>query len=113
KPKPRDPMRLESEEFPAVDLNRTGIGMRGAAESIEYCGLAGAVRPDNRLNNAERDVEVDTIERDEAAETFGHATRREDRRIAHRAPASRSRISEAMDARPPGAKTITTMTPRP
>src|SRR6202051_5117136 len=113
KPKPCDSMWLKSEQLLAVDLNRTSIGMRGAAECIEQCGLAGSVRSDDRQDNAARNVEIDTIQRDEATEPFGHATRGEDRAVAHRAPASRSRIVEAMDARPPGARTITAMTPRP
>ena len=78
-------MRLKSEQLLAVDLNRTRIGMRGAAECIEQCGLAGSVRSDDRLDNAARNVEIDTIQRDKATEPFGHATRGEDRAVAHRA----------------------------
>src|ERR1700761_2753598 len=55
---PRDPMWLEGKDFIAVDANRAGIGMRCTAQRVEERGLARAVRPDDRLNDAAGDVEI-------------------------------------------------------
>src|SRR5882672_2401708 len=106
-------MRLQFEDFVALDPDRTGIGMGGAAEGVEQRGLAGAVRPDNRLDNTAGNLEVNMIQRDKPTEPLGDAACHEYRRLFHHARISRCWMREATDARPPGARTITTMTPRP
>src|SRR3546814_3338659 len=45
-------------------------GRVDAVDDVEQGGLAGAVRPDHPLDFAFLDVEIDSVEHDEAAETL-------------------------------------------
>src|SRR6266478_8904157 len=97
----------------AADANRSGVGMRGAAQRVEQRGFAGAVWTDDGLHDASRHVKVEAIKRDEAAKSACHASRDNDRLRGQRARVRRTANCDASEARPPGASTITAITPRP
>src|SRR5258708_2394426 len=75
---PRDAMRLESENLRAADADRAGVRMRRAAQRVQQRGLAGAVGADDSLHDAAGHVEIDAVERDQAAEAPRHAARADD-----------------------------------
>src|SRR3981189_1452419 len=102
---PRDAVRLEPENLRAVDSDRAGVRMRRAAQRVQQRGLAGAVGADDGLYDATRHVEIDAVERDQAAEAPRHATRADDWLIRHRAPSRRRGDMAIIEARPPGSST--------
>ena len=65
------------------------------------------------MHNASDHDEVEAIKRDEAAKPPRHASRDNDRLRGQLARARRSRSNDASEASPPGASTITAITPRP
>src|ERR1039458_1710160 len=54
----------------AVEIDGAGFVLHRAADAIDQRALAGAVRPDQPEPLARLHLEIDAIERDEAAETF-------------------------------------------
>ena len=57
---------------------------KGAGEQVEERGLAGAVRPDDRVQAARLDGEADVLHRHEGAEGFAQALCLEDRHAKNR-----------------------------
>src|SRR5271154_7433561 len=109
----RDAVRLETKNFFTLDTNRPSVRVRGAAERVEQGRLAGAVGSDNRLHDAFGDIEIDIVECDKPTKATRHPAGHNDRFSGQCAPARRNWNCDATDASPPGARTMTAMTPRP
>src|SRR5262249_30953948 len=85
------------------------VGLEHAGDQIDQRGLAGAVRPDQRIALARREIERDTARDDERAEALVQAARRQ-RRGAHARLRSKKRTSRAAPPRMPFGRKITTAT---
>ena len=74
-----------------MQMNGAAIGAEDAGYGLHEGRLAGAVVADQRQDLAGREIEVDIVDRDEAAEALDHAATGEDGsglrhgRSAHRA----------------------------
>src|ERR1035437_4293963 len=66
----------------AGKMDAAGIGRQLSAELGDQRGLAGAVRPDHRVQLARGDVEYDIVGADDALEAFGQVTDLQ-QRLAH------------------------------
>ena len=81
---------------PARDPDVAGGRVEDAHDDVEERRLAGAVRPDEADDRPARDLEVDLLDRDEAAERLGHLSGVEDqvrrlrggRRLGHQSPSA-------------------------
>src|SRR5262245_42940866 len=97
-PERRAPVSRQMADVDLVEPNASAAGAESAGDDIEERRLAGAVRPDDRVNPAGLDGEVETGKDDEAPEAPGEPLNRE-QRPAHRAaragPAGRRRASPA------------------
>ena len=71
----------------ALEQDLAGIGGENAGDEIEERRLAGAVRPDQRVDVAGRHLELEIVERVEAAEALGQPFDRKTR-LRHGAPSS-------------------------
>ena len=60
----------EAADVLAGELHAAAVRAHRAGDQIEECGLAGAVRPDDRRQRARREVERDILHRGDAAEGF-------------------------------------------
>src|SRR3546814_7091903 len=72
---PSDPHGRDEVDRPVRDAataegDRPAAGGVDAVDDVEQRRLAGAVRPDDALNLAILDVEIDSVEHDKAAETL-------------------------------------------
>ena len=72
-PEPGALVRGQPVELPAVEAHRAGLVGERAAQAVDQRALARSVRPDQADALARRDVEVDAVERDEAAEALAEA----------------------------------------
>ena len=63
---------------------RPRVGCEEFGQQIEAGGLAGAVRPDQRMNGAARDPQIDAVDRDESGKFLGQILGFEDDVIIHR-----------------------------
>ena len=70
----------------AVELHRAGLVLQCAAHAVDQRRLARAVRADQADALALRDLEIDAVERDEAAEALAEILDLEQRRGHQRAP---------------------------
>src|SRR5499433_3155703 len=84
------------------------VGLDHAGDQIDQRGLAGAVRPDQRVALARWEIELDVARDDERAEALVQAARRQ-RRGAH-ARLRPERTSRAAPPRMPFGRKITTAT---
>ena len=57
----------------AVDLDRAGVGLLHAVQDLHQGRLAGAVLPDDRVDGAVRDIDVDVVVGDDAGEALADA----------------------------------------
>jgi hypothetical protein len=74
----RGAARIDAGERLAAQLDRAGVGREVAGDQVEQRGLAGAVRTDQRGDDAGRQVEVDVVRRDHAAEALVDAREAKD-----------------------------------
>jgi hypothetical protein len=96
----REDVRGLAREVDAADEEPARRGRDQAGERVEEGGLAGAVRPDDAHQGSVFDLEIDTVDRGEAAEADDDAARRQ-RGRRHRAAARSSRArSRQRPARP-------------
>ena len=72
-----DPVRRPVQDTGAVHQNIAGARLVEAAEAIEQCGLAGAVRSDQAEDLALLHVERNTVQRNDAAEHDADVANRE------------------------------------
>src|SRR5260221_13182 len=63
-------MRRHVGDVGAIEHNPAGCRLVEAGENVERRGLAGAVRANQRMNAAALDLDIDAIDRFEAAEIF-------------------------------------------
>jgi hypothetical protein len=68
---------------PTLEVDVAGGRVVDAGHDVEEGRLAGAVGPDQRHDRAFRDVEVDGVDGDEAAEPLRHGARRQDDAARH------------------------------
>ena len=78
----------------AFEHDRALVGRQHAGQEIEERGLAGAVRPDQRVDVAAPHIHAQVVQRVEAAEALGQAFDREADSLRHDAP-SRATASAA------------------
>src|SRR3546814_3719673 len=71
--------------LPLVD-NAAGGRLEKLREKIEAGGLAGSIRPDQGMDGAARDREIDAAHGNEAPELLGQALRGQDDVVAHFLP---------------------------
>ncbi len=92
-------------------------GRERAADQVEQRGLAGAVRADQRLAAAARELEVDVRGHGEAAEALVQPARRERRRghgaAGIRPPRQRASARSSRPSRPPRQNSTTSTSTRP
>jgi hypothetical protein len=69
---------LEGGDVAAVVENLSGRGVEKLCQEVEDGRLAGAVRPDQRVDRAAADREIHPLHRGEAAELFGQTAGFED-----------------------------------
>src|SRR5262249_36833170 len=72
-PEPGAGMRRQPVEDAALERDGAGLVRQRAAQAVDQGALARAVRPDQAEALALGDVEVDALERDEAAEALAEA----------------------------------------
>src|SRR6185436_3132881 len=75
------------------EKNLSAVGREGAGNQADERGLAGAVRPDQRMHFAGLDLEADAVGGDHAAEALGDAVKPEhvsSARAGRRCPAART-----------------------
>src|SRR3546814_17243432 len=76
-PHGRDEVDRPVRDVAAAEGDRTAAGGVDAVDDVEQRRLAGAVRPDDALNLAFLDAEIDSVEHDKAAETLLQPPNRE------------------------------------
>ena len=90
-------VRGERRDVVAVEQDRPGGRLENAGEQVDQRRLAGAVRADQGVAGAARELERDVVGRRQAAEALDERARREDRRHRLRARAEpRPRSHEAL-----------------
>ena len=67
-------MRLDIGNVPAVEMNFARFGAVNARYEIEKSGFPGAVRADQAVNGFVLHIEIDIVDRLEAAETLGESS---------------------------------------
>ena len=99
----RDAVRARAGDVAAIEQDAPGARRELAGEQIEERGLAGAVRPDDRVERPGLDAQVHRIHRGECAERLAQLARFEKRHIRDQASTT-----------PPRKKstTMTNATPR-
>src|SRR5206468_10172244 len=84
-PERRAPVRGKVADVAPAEADPSAVRAEGARHEVEECGLAGAVRADDRVDTAGRDAEIEAREDDERPEAPGEPVNRE-QRLAHRVP---------------------------
>ena len=108
-----DPRGLrQSGDVGAVEQDLPGIRRQCTGDQIDKAGLAGAVRPDQRMPRTTLQAEVDSICHRQGAEALGQSAGFE-RRRAHRPGSPRDCNRSAKPSTPPRAKTTSKTINRP
>src|SRR6185312_8212837 len=89
-------MRREAVHGVAVEVHAALLVLQGAADAIDQCALAGAVRADQAQPLAGIHLEIDAVERDEAAEAFADILHAEEGRHLRLRACRRSCTSPTM-----------------
>ena len=87
-------MHRQRGNVPPVEMDAAGVRHDLAGELADQRGLAGAVRPDDGVQLALRDIERDIVGGDHAAEALGQALDRE-QRVSHGSDLARSNAVDA------------------
>src|SRR3984957_18380553 len=95
----------EAGDVGAIEHNAAGIRPQHAGDEIDQCGFAGAVRTDQRVAGAGRQIELDVESDDQRAEALAEATDGQ-RDLAH--GVSRLRSNNERPPRIPFGSIITT-----
>jgi hypothetical protein len=83
---PRHVRRIERGDVAAVEHDAALRGRKEFGEEIKAGGLAGAVRPDQGVNAAAYDAQIDRAHRDEAGKFLGQILGDQDRLFTHDVP---------------------------
>src|SRR5213593_264495 len=106
----RDRARLLADERHAVETDLAAVGRIDAADDVEQRGLARAVGPDDATDLSRVEIEVDAVERDDAAEGDGdvpHDEAAHADRSGARSGSSQPRARRlTREMRPSGRKTM-------
>ncbi len=102
-------LRPERGDVVVAEEDLAAVGPQHAGHQVDQRGLAGAVRPDQRIALAVRQIDLDVVGDHERAEALVEPARRE-RRSAHVAAPPPPASSRASPPRMPFGRKITTAT---